>query len=45
MAWIFVLSPPFRQQQTGIRATRKDGLKNGLKIRGSEWIPVVFRRR
>jgi hypothetical protein len=45
MAWIVVSSTPFRQQQTGIRATRKDGLKNGLKIRGSRWIPVVFKRR
>jgi hypothetical protein len=39
------MSTPFRQQQSGIRATRIDGLKNGLKIRGSGWIPVVPERR
>jgi hypothetical protein len=35
----FCIVHPFRQQQIGIRATRK----NGLKIRGSGWIPVGFR--
>ncbi|MDR2690420.1 MAG: hypothetical protein LBB76_11785 [Azoarcus sp.] len=45
MAWIVVSSIPFRQQQTKIRAIRKDGLENGLEIRGSGWIPVVFKRR
>jgi hypothetical protein len=42
MAWIVVPSAPFRQQKTGIRATRIDGLENGLKSPGCAWISAAF---
>jgi hypothetical protein len=45
MAWIVVPSAPFRQQKTGIRATRIDGLENGLKSPGCSWIPAAFGRQ
>jgi hypothetical protein len=41
MAWIVVPSAPFRQQKTGIRATRIDGLKSP----GCSWIPAAFGRQ
>jgi hypothetical protein len=44
MAWIVVPSPLFCQQETGIRATPKDGQENGLKNSGYQWISVAFRR-
>ncbi|HFX1080105.1 TPA: hypothetical protein ACIDZX_001669 [Pseudomonas aeruginosa] len=31
---------PHPQQQSELRAVPKDGLNNGLKSRGLEWIPV-----
>jgi hypothetical protein len=39
--WIVCPSVKLFQQESGIRSTRKDGLKNGLKSLGCRWIPVT----
>jgi hypothetical protein len=44
MAWIVVPSTLFRQQETGICATPKDGQENGLKNSGYQWISAIFGR-
>jgi hypothetical protein len=45
MAWIVLPFPPLRQQQTGIRPTPEDGLKNGLESPGCKRIPAALGRQ
>jgi hypothetical protein len=44
MAWIFVSSIAFCQQQSALQVTPIDGLETGLKNSGCTWILVAFER-
>jgi hypothetical protein len=44
MAWIFMSSTMFHQQQSALRTTRIDGLKTGLKNPGCKQVLGAFGR-